>query len=369
MFFFEDLKESEDNSLNISDPNIGNIQDILNSQKTPTSKSGEKDYPEHASDNDPKRAIESGNKLEERRKRDRIRKQISRGRHKAYVEQLENKIKELEKENFRLQNLLVNYRSQDIDKVDNEAKSYIQDCKEERREIIKPFINTETADLSKETNEDLSILFNRRLNKMMNKHKKFLDRSFEMIINNPYPITRYKYWGDFKPEYNTDFEVIKKFHKCTKYQIEDFKEKHNFSLMDEFVASFMPNKRQFDFIKNVALKREYLIKKDYENGIKHLLQAKEIFEKTNIQLLTFVRFFLSSGFISHKQILGSRLKEDLLRSEEPFNTIWNVQVEPKKYSVNMKEDPIIGKLAQRCVDKEIHECSYEYNHYSLPSSV
>ena len=72
-------------------------------------------------------------KIEQKRKKGRIRSKETRERRKAYVQKLEEKAKKLESENFRLQNLLVNYRNENILKVDDESRSLIRTMEDNRK--------------------------------------------------------------------------------------------------------------------------------------------------------------------------------------------------------------------------------------------
>ncbi len=59
---------------------------------------------------------------------------------------------------------------------------------------------------------------------------------------------------------------------------------NNLTPLDEYVASFDPSKRQFDFIKTVVLKKELEVKKKFESAIKHLLEAKLIIQRSNLEI-------------------------------------------------------------------------------------
>jgi len=74
-------------------------------------------------------------KIEEKRRKGRIRSQITRKRKKEYLQLLEEKIKKLENENFRLQNLLLNYRKENFEMIDDESKTLVQTIKEHRMDI------------------------------------------------------------------------------------------------------------------------------------------------------------------------------------------------------------------------------------------
>jgi len=45
----------------------------------------------------------------------------------------------------------------------------------------------------------------------------------------------------------------------------EFRDENNFNLIDEFVMSFSPNKRQFEFLRDVILKKEYEVRFSYKN--------------------------------------------------------------------------------------------------------
>ena len=72
------------------------------------------------------------NKIEEKRKKGKIRSKITRKGKKEYLQLLEEKIKKLENENFRLQNLLLNYRKENFEMKDDESKTLVQKIKEHR---------------------------------------------------------------------------------------------------------------------------------------------------------------------------------------------------------------------------------------------
>ena len=136
---------------------------------------------------------------------------------------------------------------------------------------------------------------------------------------------------DLNSEYSTDFEVIKKMNKLGKYQVEEFKETNNLTGIDDYVASFQPNKRQFDFLKEVVLKKEYQVKMKFEEAIRHLLKAKMILQQANIEIYSCIGFFLKSGVFSEYQLLHSRIKDGFFKKEEAFKNIWKINVESERY--------------------------------------
>ena len=84
-------------------------------------------------------------------------------------------------------------------------------------------------------------------------------------------------------------------------------EENKFDMVDEFVISFKPNKRQFMFLKEVILKKEYQFKVRIEEGMKELVKAKEILAKASIDLYAFINFLMKSHVLKDKQILESKL--------------------------------------------------------------
>ena len=71
-------------------------------------------------------------KIEQKRMSGRIRSKKTRIRKKEYILKLEEKVKKLETENFRLQNLLLNYREENFEMIDGDSKTHIQNIKEHR---------------------------------------------------------------------------------------------------------------------------------------------------------------------------------------------------------------------------------------------
>ena len=136
---------------------------------------------------------------------------------------------------------------------------------------------------------------------------KFLDRVFELLINNPYPVQRFSYWKHLNSEYTTDFETFKKYKKLTKYQIEPLINEGTISEVDEFLMSFSPNKKQFEFLKTI-LKQELDLKAKYKEGIQHWLKAKDIFENAQIESFSGVKLVIRSEFFSQQQLKDSAIK-------------------------------------------------------------
>lgn len=190
-----------------------------------------------------------------------------------------------------------------------------------------------------------------------------------MIINHPYSVTRYRYWKDLNSEYVTTYEHIKKIRKLNKYKLPDYMAKHGLSPLDQYVASFNPTKRQFDFLKEVAFKKELECKKAFQKGIDLLLKAKGIIQKANLEIYSFIGFFLKSGIFSDEQIVKSDIKHGFLKSEQAFKNIWNIQVTENRYCVDMGDDPIYGKYARKYLKKAERIVYFQYNDFSFPESL
>ena len=187
--------------------------------------------------------------IEEKRRKGRLRSKCSRDRRRKYVSNLEEKVKSLENENFRLQSIIMKYRMENWENVDECSKSFIEKSIEHKRKMLSRFMDLETMEFR--NNPDFSLLQNFKDNYLiaLEKHRKFLDGAFEVIINHPYPVSKYAHWVDLETEYTSEFSLLKKYKKMSKYQAEEFKEKYDFSKVDEMLLSMNPNKRQFDFVK------------------------------------------------------------------------------------------------------------------------
>ncbi len=68
---------------------------------------------------------------------------------------------------------------------------------------MKKFVDTDKMQAKEDRKLSLADDFKKTSIDIMNKHKQFLDGIFEMIINHPFPVTRYSYWKEIKPTYDT----------------------------------------------------------------------------------------------------------------------------------------------------------------------
>ena len=179
----------------------------------------------------------------------RLRSKNSRDRRKNYISNLEKKIKSLENENFRLQSIILKYRKDNWDKIDESSKNFIEESIEHRRKMVSRFVDFETMEFKEDQDFSMSQNFKENFEIMNENHKKFLDGAFEVIINHAYPISKFNYWKHLDKEYTTEFSLLKKFEKMSKFKAQEFMEENKFNEVDQYMISLKPNKRQFDFLK------------------------------------------------------------------------------------------------------------------------
>ena len=70
--------------------------------------------------------------IDEKRRRGRIRSKISRARRKEYVIELENKVKTLEAENFRLQSVIIGYRNENMDSATGSSEPFMKEIENQK---------------------------------------------------------------------------------------------------------------------------------------------------------------------------------------------------------------------------------------------
>ena len=287
MFSFkEDLEENQSSCLAEMQELSGYIQNNFK-EKSATNLSSQhpcvnessipKPSESHSSDKDPQ-------SLEEKRRKSRIRSKNARVRKKEYIEHLEGKVKRLEKENFRLQSLILGYRRDTWENVEETSTTLMKEIDDIKKDIFGTFVDLETMEAKEKPTKSLKQHFEEESDAVLKKHQHFLDKLFEIIINHLYPIEKFSYWKDLGRDYKTTFENIKKFEKMSKYQKQEYINEKEFNKVDEFIMSLSPNKRQFTFLKEVVLKKEYELKQDFMKGIELLIQAKNSISKTNSDL-------------------------------------------------------------------------------------
>lgn len=182
----------------------------------------------------PAQNLTGSKNLNRKRERGRLRSKASRDRKKIYLEQLEQRVKELENENFRLQNLLV-VRNEKIDILGEEPGKYLVKHQDIKKEMMGDF-----SKLKQSPGQTPDFKFFERfienLKRQQDKHQKFLDTTFESLINHPFPMFKRKHWGDFEKAEVKTFSIIQKYSKLSKYQIPEFEQAHDINSLDRFVA-------------------------------------------------------------------------------------------------------------------------------------
>ena len=123
------------------------------------------------------------NKIEHKRMRSRIRSQRARDRKKVYIETLEKKVTDLEIENFRLQNLLAMYRSQELNRTTDESKNLMKELQDYKNDFLSEFIDSESGKYNEKVPISAKESFNQINYPIYARHKKFLEHNFEMIYS------------------------------------------------------------------------------------------------------------------------------------------------------------------------------------------
>mmetsp|Transcript_9168 Transcript_9168/g.8778 ORF Transcript_9168/g.8778 Transcript_9168/m.8778 type:complete len:318 (+) Transcript_9168:260-1213(+) len=308
------------------------------------------------------------NKLERRRMQCKERAKKSRDRKKVYIEELELKIKILESENTKLHQMLQVYRNQTWNSVSKESTNLIGDIESHRKKMAEIFVDPATNEYKENAKMTCSDHFRQTAEKVLDKHRRIMNLSFEMIIDHIYPFVSCYYWKHLHEGYNASFELIKKYNRQTKYQKPDFIRIHNFTELDKLIASFNPDKRQFRFIKDVLIQKEMKIKARFDQAIDLLLKSKDIISEASTEMFAFRNFLIKSGILSDKQIIDSLLAVDASSvSCRKFTDIWGIEVEPKTISCNLGKDPLYGLLAKKHLPKEERVINIEYDRFFIPS--
>ncbi|CAI2373415.1 unnamed protein product [Moneuplotes crassus] len=308
---------------------------------------------------------------EERRMKGIIRSKRSRETKKQYIVSLEAKVKELEEENFRLQNILINYRSDKLNDIDRKAKKLIDKIQSVKHETIERYYDPKTKKCKDDFPHDLSKNFSLCMYKNLETHKEFLDRTFECLINSYNCNWKPEFIGDLTASYTTPYKIIQKYAKLLKspceeksmYQKSELIKTHKLTKADEFMASMDPTPLQYTYGLSL-FKKYYDLKCKYSCAIEHLCKAKELLERTNLENSSFIKFILSSNIFDVQQLLNSMLKKSVYMKDNAFRNLWKVSVTPVKVTTNIHNDSIIGDIAKKLL-KGSQEISFEFNKFSL----
>ncbi|CAI2372921.1 unnamed protein product [Moneuplotes crassus] len=298
--------------------------------------------------------------IKEKREKGRIRSKISRERKKQYIQELEIKVNKLTKENQRLVALLMQQKSNT--KPESGPDRILTDIQIELKKNIDQLSNLDTDDSKNETHPTINGFCRQQGNDLRKKFACFLDQTFKLIINHPYPAPRFKYWKGWTKEYSTDYETIKKLNRCSKYKVPEFIQKHNISELDQFVASLKPSQRQFKYLK-LVLKKEFQVKQKISEVINMLLRAKKLIHEANFDLLCCSCLIFRSNIFTDKVLMQSRFAENFLVEENAFENIWNIKTVPKIYKVDLRKDEYLGKLAKNQLSKSDYSVEYNFQDF------
>mmetsp|Transcript_8788 Transcript_8788/g.7774 ORF Transcript_8788/g.7774 Transcript_8788/m.7774 type:complete len:213 (-) Transcript_8788:79-717(-) len=198
------------------------------------------------------------------------------------------------------------------------------------------------------------------------KHLQLLDKAFDFLIDNLYPVSKFNYWKHLDENYNPSYDLIKKFNKLKKFERTEFIEKHNFNELDQIVAAFEPGKKQFDFIIDSMLKKELQIKNIIKEAIKCLAQAKEKILDANVEIYAHQYFLLFSDILTDKQLTDVMLIGDAFKNDDiPLSSIFGIKKEKGRKSMDLTKDLIMGKYVKKRLTKEKRVFEFSYNKIAI----
>lgn len=252
-----------------------------------------------------------------------------------------------------------------MERFDSHVKDYAEDMKYTKRQVLlSRFLDHKSLLAKEEIPEKYSEAFRLSCPNLLEKHRNMLDNVFKMLINNMYPLKQLKYWSVLEENYDRDFKVFTDIRRCSKYKIPEYKEKHKFTLVDDYIASFNPDEGQFQFLKDMV-KKEANIKNQYKKALELILKAKLMIEKATSDLYNFGCIMIKSGIIGDEQYLNSAAKDKYLREEDGFTNIWDIKVTPTPYTTNISKDKYVGKYAKQYMKKKDHVNKLTYNTFAI----
>lgn len=143
---------------------------------------------------------------------------------------------------------------------------------------------------------------------MIEMHRNYLDNMFEAIITNLYPLRQPNYWSDLEGSYARNFDVVKRYQQCDLSQTQEFKENYSFSEIDNYVISFAPDQKQFEFLQN-NLAKEVKIKESYQKAVDYLYQAKNLISQATSDAYSFDNLVATSKIFEESQLLNSQIMD------------------------------------------------------------
>ncbi|CAI2372933.1 unnamed protein product [Moneuplotes crassus] len=264
--------------------------------------------------------------IKQKRLKGKERSKMSRERKKEYVKELEFKVEYLEKENIRLQNLLA-CKVQEQERV-QEGHIFERDRDNGAHDLWKQVLDLESLN-PKKTPTKFCDLYDKFFKIIFDKHKAFIDVAFRKLINDIHANVTPIHYRDLTVDYDRDYDIIKKFNNCTKFKESEFKKDHNLNEVDLFIASFKPSKRQFNFIKNVFIRKEAAVKEKCVQAIHRLIESKQLIEDSFTELSFALALITKSRVLSEEQLAKSKMKGSIFYDSQSFSKIWKLRLAPR----------------------------------------
>lgn len=243
---------------------------------TPTSPKVSFELPEEQLDSECNDTPDSTDpsKLEKRRKRGKLRSKKSRDRKKLYQDELECRVKDLEKENMRLRYLIDQHKRQNYQLFDRDTNELIKDQDVVEREIKKSFVDELTNSVKKDTENEMINFFDSNFKMATDIHLRLLDKGFEMVVDHVAPFIQRAYWKDVDTDYELDFDVITKLSKLSKYQEAEFFKEHKITEGMRLIAKMKPTKKQFKYFKDVQIPKDRYLKRRMDKIVETLINTR-----------------------------------------------------------------------------------------------
>lgn len=135
------------------------------------------------------------------------------------------------------------YRKQSWNSVNKESTNLIEDIERHRKRMAEIFVDPETNQYKDDAPMKWTDHFWETAPVIMEKHKKIMNKNFEMIVDHIYPFASCYLWKHLDKGSNANFELIKKYNRQTKYQKPDFVKTNNLTELDQLIASFGLDKK------------------------------------------------------------------------------------------------------------------------------
>ena len=308
-------------------------------------------------------------KLETKRQKSKFRSRKSRERKKKYIEELETRVKDLEKENIKLQHLLDQYKGQKVESVSEKHKITSETIVSDKSQIVDLFWDKDKKSYKEGANMSVADHFRMLSPKMISNHVNLIDQSFEVILDKMIFLMNRQYWRDLGTEYTTEFEEIKKLHKLTKYQVPEYLKEHNLNAVDKHVSLLDPDKCQFKYLKNVFIPKHIEIKQKMKTAVDYLMKARDIVLETLHYVYIVRGAKIKSGIFEDSQIVNANIREMTVpASQVSTQELWNLDKETKKFEVDLTKDEILGKWAKKWLRADDQKCSFEIDSYKRKDS-